>query len=483
MKQFGYVMRVAVSGVAAGFFLVSGALAEGKHKSVTWEQFNKVSPDLKPIGRLAVRHAKDIGSSPWSVGCETLDRNYGDFKQYKEYVGELGVKHARLQSGWAKTEKTKGVYDFAWLDEIVYGLKEQGVEPWISLSYGNPLYKSNIDLGAKIFTAEETLEGWRNYVTAVVTHYKDVVKEWEIWNEPSHSADPEAYANLMLQASQAIRKAQPDATIMGFTIHGSFSGGGLKFPRAVFEVLKKKDALNCVDYVTYHPYTVNPDEVYVKLQEMQDLLKEYNPKLKLYQGESGCPSILEWGHALNNQPWTEYSQAKWDTRRLVGDWARGIRSSIFTMVDLNYGFMLQSFGLLRADLNHRIIYKRPSFYAVQHLTAFFDHAVVPTGLLAYESDTQRKMEVAGFKKNDLALVLAWFNDRKPDDTLAWEPIKLTIKGIVFKDPVYVEMITGRVFELSHETWRVVGDNTEFAQLPMWDSPVMLVERTQVQLQK
>jgi uncharacterized protein YceK len=454
-----------------------------KYKSITWEKFNKTGPQLKQLGHLAVRHARDIASSPWSVGCETLDRDYGDFSQYKDYVGELGVKHARIQSGWAKTEKQKGIYDFAWLDTIVSGLKGQGVQPWVCLCYGNPLYKSEIDLGAGIFTAEETMTGWRNYVEATVTHYKDSVTRWEIWNEPSHSADPAAYANLMIQASKAIRKVQPKATIMGFTVHGSFSGGEFKFPRAVFEVLKEKGELECIDIVTYHPYTSNPDSFYAKFDEFQNLLKAYNPRLKLYQGESGCPSILEWGHALNNYPWTEYSQAKWNMRRMAGDWARNIETSIFTIVDLNYGFMLQSFGLLRADLNHKIIYKRPSFYGVQHMAAFFDSTVQPTGILAYESDAKRKMEVAGFRKGDTPVVMAWFNDQIPDDTLTFDSITLTIKGVVFKDPVYVEMITGRVYNLEKDVWKVTEGNTSFAGLPMWDSPIMLAERAQVLLRE
>lgn len=460
---------------------MTASAAAPKYKSITWEKFNKTGPQLEQIGTLAVRHARDIQSSPWSIGCETLDRDYGDFSQYKDYVGELGVKHARLQSGWAKTEKRKGVYDFAWLDAIVDGLIEQGVEPWVCLCYGNPLYKSEIDLGAGIFTAEETMTGWRNYVEATVAHYKDKVTVWEIWNEPSHSADPAAYANLMIQASKAIRKVQPKAVIMGFTVHGSFSGGEFKFPRAVFEVLKAKDELECIDRVSYHPYTQNPDSFYLKFDEFRNLLKAYNPRLELYQGESGCPSILEWGHALNNHPWTEYSQAKWNLRRMAGDWARSIRTSIFTMVDLNYGFMLQSFGQLRADLNHKIIYKRPSFYGIQHMTAFFDDTVRPTGILAYESDAKRKMEVAGFSKAGKPVVMAWYNDQIPDDTLTWDAIALTVKGVVFTDPVYVEMITGRVFSLEKGAWKVTDGSTVFTGLPMWDSPVMLAERTQVLL--
>ena len=41
-------------------------------RSVTWERLNGLEPGFKEIGRLAVRDAKDIKSSKWSVGCESV---------------------------------------------------------------------------------------------------------------------------------------------------------------------------------------------------------------------------------------------------------------------------------------------------------------------------------------------------------------------------------------------------------------------------
>jgi hypothetical protein len=40
-------------------------------------------------------------------------------------VGPLGVKKARIQGGWAKTEKQPGVYNFGWLDNIVFDMAEK----------------------------------------------------------------------------------------------------------------------------------------------------------------------------------------------------------------------------------------------------------------------------------------------------------------------------------------------------------------------
>ena len=186
---------------------------------------------------------------------------------------------------------------------------------------------------------------------------------------------------------------------------------------------------------------------------MQALVQSYNPKYQLYQGEVGCPSILEWTHALANYPWTEYSQAKWDLRRMAGDRVRGIPSSVFTIIDLRYTDMLQSFGLIRSNLLLQFIYKRPAYYAVQHMAGFFDDTVKPVGELEYRVDRPGELTVAGFQKERNPVVLVWYNDQIPSDELKWDLVDLTIKKAAFKDPVYVEMITGKVYELDKSAWK------------------------------
>lgn len=473
MKQLAIVL-------VASLLLGSSAFGQTrKYRSITWEKLKASGPELKQIGWLAVRHAKDIQSSSWSVGCETLDRDQARFSVYKDYVGELGVKHARLQSGWAKCEKQKGVYDFAWLDECVYGLDEQEVKPWMCLCYGNPVYGSDLHLGAGVSAVahnEEALAAWLRYVEATVTRYKDTVTTWEVWNEPNgHGC--EEYATLLMKTAATVKKVQRNAKIMGL----SLAGVDLKFTKGVLEILKEHEKLDCIDYITYHPYTRNPDSSYTAVDKLKQLVKSYSPDIELYQGENGCPSILEWTHALSHYPWTEYSQAKWFLRRLTGDRVRGIPSSAFTITDLRYPNMLQSFGLIRSNLLHQFIYKRPAYYSVQHLAGFFDDEVKPVGLLPYESDCRRTMTVAGFEKEGTSVVLLWYSDEVPSDSLEWDLVDLTIQGATFQDPVYVEMITGKVYDLDRSGWKAEEKTVKFTKFPVWDSPAMIAERSKTNL--
>ena len=78
---------------------------------------SRLSPQSSHFRR--AKPARDIASSRWSVGGETLDRGFGVHADYKAYLGPLGAKSIRLQAGWARCEPQPGVYEWGWLDAIV----------------------------------------------------------------------------------------------------------------------------------------------------------------------------------------------------------------------------------------------------------------------------------------------------------------------------------------------------------------------------
>ena len=55
--------------------------------------------NMRRVGTLAPRSVKDIRSSNWTIGCETLDRDYANFDEYKRFLPPLGIKKIRLQAG------------------------------------------------------------------------------------------------------------------------------------------------------------------------------------------------------------------------------------------------------------------------------------------------------------------------------------------------------------------------------------------------
>ena len=95
---------------------------------------------LKKIGKIIPKRSNEIKHSKISLGFEKLDRDVFDPEKAYDKVADCGVKKVRLQSGWQRTEKQKGVYDFEWLDTIVDNFVNRGIEPWMCLCYGNSLY-------------------------------------------------------------------------------------------------------------------------------------------------------------------------------------------------------------------------------------------------------------------------------------------------------------------------------------------------------
>ncbi|MDD6887334.1 MAG: beta-galactosidase, partial [bacterium] len=84
---------------------------------------------LRQVGRIQPQSAAQLGWSRLGVGFEKLDRYAFDPNAAYDQVAQLGVHYVRIQSGWQRTERAEGVYDFAWLDDIVDNIIARGQEP------------------------------------------------------------------------------------------------------------------------------------------------------------------------------------------------------------------------------------------------------------------------------------------------------------------------------------------------------------------
>ena len=77
---------------------------------------------LLKSGKIEPKHSNEVSKSRLGIGFEKLDRDAFNPELAYDRVAELGIKWVRIQSGWAKTEKQRGVYDFDWLDRVVDNL-------------------------------------------------------------------------------------------------------------------------------------------------------------------------------------------------------------------------------------------------------------------------------------------------------------------------------------------------------------------------
>lgn len=451
----------------------------------SFTQTKAVDISFKKIGHVKPRHANEIKSSNWSIGAETMDRDYSIYKNWKAYLGPLGVKKARIQGGWAKTEKSKGVYDFKWLDEIIFDMNEQGVEPWMCLCYGNSLYSEGggVRLGAQIPGSENSLQAWTKWVRAVVSRYIDIIDEWEIWNEPDlrGSNAAQAYARFMLHTAENIRKIQSKAQILTM----STAGVNIKFVKEVLEIAKQQNMLHLIDQVTYHPYNLNPDKSYKAVAELRQTVKAFSPHIRIRQGENGCPSMQRKTKALRDYDWTEISQSKWALRRLLGDFGHDIESSYFSIMDMKYPDEMNAKGLLKSRDDQTVEYAKPAYYAVQNLAAIFDNRLTRIKNFHYTAKTEQSISVFAYenKQSGLCIITIWFDGEVPSDNNSKTDVDFTFTNGRFERLVYIDLRTGAVYEIPESSYSIQDNKYIFKAIPCYDSPILIADQSNIYISK
>ena len=454
------------------------------------------------LGQIRLRHARDIKSSNWAVGAETMGREYTLYANWKKYLGPLGVKRARIQSGWAKTEQEKGKYDWAWLDAIIPDMVEQGVRPWVCLCYGNPIYPGGggTGLGGGFPSTPESKRAWEAFVDAFVQRYQDQVVEWEVWNEPKGGVKqvPD-YADLVVRTSEVIRKRQPAAHIM-VAAGGSFD---IPYVDKLLGLLKEQGKLHLVNEVVYHPYSYNPDSSYVRVAELRKVVKSYSDKITLRQDENGAPSQRGSFGALAKYDWTEEYQAKWALRRLMGDLGRDIPSSYFSICDMVYlvtakgrdSDLRQSAeevrkkinfkGLLAANPDKTIDHAKVAYRAVQHITAVFDDTIKRIdGYDCKVSGGAEKSTYSAFGYRASCggqIVTLWRDSDKPGERPEKELVTVTIADGQFRQPVWVDMLSGEVYKILDSAWSSRDGQVTFQKLPVYDHVVLIAEQATIQV--
>jgi len=406
------------------------------------------------------------------IGMECLDRDLWDPVLAYAGLKELGIRRARLQSGWARTEKTKGVYDFAWLDAVVTNLVAMDVEPWISLSYGNPIYAAPCD-GEQDYTgqkmnplhSEEGLAAWKNYVRAIVTRYRDRVRVWEVWNEPDAwcffkipegGSWAEEYVRLLKETSEVIRSVQPTATICVQTASGP---DGREYQCAE---LFAQGAGKYADVYTFHAYRAQPDDFTRQRQDaFYGTIRRLAPGIRFARGECGIASQKSGRGALNELALSEGMQARWMSRHLVRDLADPMLefTSYFHLFDFDHYSheVTYHYGVLRdKDYSHK-----PSFGVLKRIKAYFDDGqTVPDASISLSLQAQGDAvsdrtlvagaAVYGFRRKGLPFFA--FTSTAPAESEE-PPVPIRVRTFfgtpdgVWREPVLFDLLDGSVTSL------------------------------------
>ena len=460
-----------------------------------------LDPGLKRIGTVKPRGARKVGRSNLTIGCEMLDRDYGDFEQFKAYIEPLGIKRIRLQAGWAKTEKVKGVYDFAWLDRQVDYLCEREMHVLIETSYGNPIYPGGggASLSDGLPHADVALAAWDAWINALAEHFRGRAKDWSTWNEPGNCKDntPQTVADNNIRTAEIIKRHIPDARIAGLVI----SSPNVRFGEPYMKVLAERGETNLFHWIIYHDYSLNPDSIYPRVEEFRKMIHQYAPGMKVWQGESGATSDRHYSSRLSSAKWaSELTQCKWDARRMIGDLGHGIESLLFTFYDPAYDQperysrfidplwirtredrFMKRMGLIKCNEDGKVLKVKPAYYTVQNIASVFDASLIPD--LDFTCDVQSAKPTAAYlfrKEGTGQRVLAfWDCSDHPENTNDTTPAQITLDGVSFDEPVWVDMVTGAIYELPKDRVVTEDGKTVLKGIPVYDAPSLITEKSVV----
>ncbi len=434
---------------------------------------------------------------------------------------DLGAGHVRQEIKWEWVEQQKGVYEIPalsmdWVDKV----SRAGLGILLILDYGNPIYENPLDA-----------DGFAAYAGFMAERLKDYpIIAYEIWNEPTNfffyeqyggtwsgkesSIWLEKFQELISKSAEAIRKADPTATIITNPGEPQFFHLAEKYPVAFKEI----------DGVSHHPYPVqlppeslplgggeiSADHGIVSADDNHSFLslfrrtqeqgqKCFGKTLKLFSTEFGFSTYNPaekpgWAAGYN-----EFTQACFMTRAVILNFVAGVESPcIYNLMDDGIGRdeCEENFGLVRNE--KRNYEPKPSYVAIKRLIELLgdDWEFVPEPPVKLQLPEQqfyrglnwrKKAEepfilidgplLYWFKKGDQFLCFFWKAGRINGETpapfarLNWEHAP-DVKPVKIQD-----VVSGEDLPVCIETPRRMGEYSMrliLTDLPVRPSPVAIL---------
>ncbi len=153
-------------------------------------------------------------------------------------------------------------------------------------------------------TSQPNLTQWSNYVTDVVTEYKDYVKVWEVWNEPDldQYLNPNTMANyipMLKVAYEAIKAVDSSALVLS---------APASWPNATWYEQLYQQGSNYFDEPSMHAYYCDQYKSSGNLGSLQRdfggvlaVINKYRPSDRIWITEFGCSTYGEYSENFQLQ--------------------------------------------------------------------------------------------------------------------------------------------------------------------------------------
>jgi hypothetical protein len=142
-------------------------------------------------------------------------------------------------------------------------------------------------------------------------------------------------------------------------------------------------------------------------------------------------------------------------------------------------------GLLYATEEKTVKYRKPAYHAMQHVTSIFDHSLKLISDYPYLVESEKSLSIFAYEKESSGqlIVTIWFDGEIPSDTNEKTPLDFTFAQGQFDQPVYADLRTGEVFEIPESSIKKNGTRITFIDIPVYDSPVVISDRSLIQVEE
>ena len=309
-----------------------------------------------PLVPWTARAYGQAAAAPWIAGLgHGLGLQVHDLSEATlDVCAGAGFGFVRTDLFWSDVETRRHKLDWSRWDPFVAGLQARGLRPLFILGFNNPdVYGGRWMEGVTTYIE---MQAFTTFAAAAATRYRDARPIWEIWNEPNRAnfweprENPAEYIALARATAEAIRRAVPDAAIIGPAL--GHKVGEPVLDLAFLQACLDDGLAGLVDAVSIHPY-VDPEVVapdYDTVRAMVDAAA----------GGGRLPVVsTEWGFATNTFV-SDDLQADVLVRMFLVNLSLGVPLSIaYVAVDRTEDHVPEeerTYGIARADHSPKAAY-------------------------------------------------------------------------------------------------------------------------------
>ena len=142
---------------------------------------------------------------------------------------------------------------------------------------------------------------------------------------------------------------------------------------------------------------------------------------------------------------------------------------------------MDRYGLVKTDKAYRLLKVKIAYYAVQNVVAIFDDTLVRVPDYPCEVQCEKPSACYAYKNKQSGqpMLVFWDTSEVPSDRNETVPATFTLAKDSFTEPVWVDTITGGIFEIPADRLVRDGEKLIVKNIPVYDAPALVVDKALV----